>query len=68
MAPKATAKYDLSGALKRHLDGLKTHLEYLKLREAEAKNRTAHEKPVYTGRIIEVEKEIEHLEQVLQEG
>ena len=64
----AKSKYDLSGTMKKHVAALKLHLEYLKGQEAEAKNRTAHMQPVFSGRIIEVAKEIDELEQIISEG
>jgi hypothetical protein len=65
---KATARYDLAAALQKHLADLKLRIEYLKTQRDEAKHKTADQRPIFVGRIIEVEKEIEHLEQVLLEG
>ena len=64
----AKTKYDLTSALKKHIAALSAHLVYLKGQEREAKNRTAHMQPVFSGRIIEVAKEIDELEQIISEG
>jgi hypothetical protein len=64
----AKTKYDLSGAVKKHIEALKARLEYLRGQEAAAKHQTAEKKPVYQGRIIEVANEIDELEQIVSEG
>ena len=64
----AKTKYDLTSALKKHVAGLTAHLEYLNTQEFEAKNRTADQKPIFQGRIIEVKKEIEELAEIISEG
>jgi hypothetical protein len=60
----AKTKYDLSGALRKHIETLKAHLEYLRSMESASKHQTAEKKPIYQGRIIEVANEIEELEQI----